>query len=226
MNRKEFMERLEKQLYDVSDAERQEALEYYAGYMDEAGIGEDDEVPDSIGTPEKVAKELKRSILNPDTDFMADEKVNINPPLKKDNTKSSGSGATHKKKSNMSGTELAIVIIAAILTLPIWGSILIAVGATAFGLFIAAIAVVFSLAVTAFVLIVVGLWVGGVGIGALITGSALGSGLCTIAAGLMVAAAGIVFTVGIINFIVVFIPWIFRGIGRLIRRITGKGGKA
>lgn len=34
MNRKQFMEQLERLLSDISEAERQEALEYYEGYFD------------------------------------------------------------------------------------------------------------------------------------------------------------------------------------------------
>ena len=37
MNRKQFMEQLERLLSDISEAERQEALEYYEGYFDDAG---------------------------------------------------------------------------------------------------------------------------------------------------------------------------------------------
>lgn len=33
MNRKQFMEQLERLLSDISEAERQEALEYYEGYL-------------------------------------------------------------------------------------------------------------------------------------------------------------------------------------------------
>ena len=37
MDRKQFMEQLERLLSDISEAERQEALEYYEGYFDDAG---------------------------------------------------------------------------------------------------------------------------------------------------------------------------------------------
>lgn len=37
MNRKEFMERLERLLWNISDSEREEALQYYNDYFDDAG---------------------------------------------------------------------------------------------------------------------------------------------------------------------------------------------
>ena len=44
MNRKQFMEQLERLLSDISEAERQEALEYYEGYFDDAGPENEGEV--------------------------------------------------------------------------------------------------------------------------------------------------------------------------------------
>ena len=37
MNRAQFMEQLEKLLSDISEEERQEALDYYESYFDDAG---------------------------------------------------------------------------------------------------------------------------------------------------------------------------------------------
>ena len=37
MNRVQFMEQLKKLLSDISEEERQEALEYYESYFDDAG---------------------------------------------------------------------------------------------------------------------------------------------------------------------------------------------
>ena len=37
MNRTEFMERLERLLWNISDSEREEALQYYNDYFDDAG---------------------------------------------------------------------------------------------------------------------------------------------------------------------------------------------
>ena len=59
MNRKQFMEQLERLLSDISEAERQEALEYYEGYFDDAGPENEGEVIRELGNPGKVAAIIK-----------------------------------------------------------------------------------------------------------------------------------------------------------------------
>ena len=44
MNRVQFMEQLKKLLSDISEEERQEALEYYESYFDDAGEDQEAEV--------------------------------------------------------------------------------------------------------------------------------------------------------------------------------------
>ena len=44
MNRAQFMEQLKKLLSDISEEERQEALEYYESYFDDAGEEQEAEV--------------------------------------------------------------------------------------------------------------------------------------------------------------------------------------
>ena len=51
MSRKEFMERLEKLLWNISDSEREEALQYYNDYFDDAGEENEAEVTEDQGGP-------------------------------------------------------------------------------------------------------------------------------------------------------------------------------
>lgn len=61
MGRKEFMEQLAALLGDISPQEREEALDYYERYFDEAG---DDlqQVIDHLGSPQKVAQDIKSGL--------------------------------------------------------------------------------------------------------------------------------------------------------------------
>lgn len=70
MNRKEFMEQLQNLLWDISPAEREEAIRYYDTYFDDAGPENEGDVIASLGSPEKVAENIKKDILreNPATD--------------------------------------------------------------------------------------------------------------------------------------------------------------
>ena len=55
MNRAQFMEQLKKLLSDISEEERQEALDYYESYFDDAGENQEAEVIRELGSPGKVA---------------------------------------------------------------------------------------------------------------------------------------------------------------------------
>lgn len=62
MNRLEFMQKLESLLSDISDGEREEALQYYNSYLNDAGVENEQEVLESLGTPEKIAKTIKEGL--------------------------------------------------------------------------------------------------------------------------------------------------------------------
>lgn len=62
MDRAQFMQQLEKLLFDISDAERQEALDYYESYFDDAGEEQEADVIRELGTPDKVAAIIKADL--------------------------------------------------------------------------------------------------------------------------------------------------------------------
>ena len=64
MNRAQFMEQLKKLLSDISEEERQEALEYYESYFDDAGEDQEAEVIRELGSPGKVAAIIKEDLKN------------------------------------------------------------------------------------------------------------------------------------------------------------------
>ena len=63
MNRADFMKQLESLLQDISQAEREEALQYYNDYFDDAEPGSEQAVIDALGTPAKVAENIKNDLL-------------------------------------------------------------------------------------------------------------------------------------------------------------------
>ncbi|MCI7812520.1 MAG: DUF1700 domain-containing protein [Lachnospiraceae bacterium] len=62
MNRKEYMEQLAYLLQDVPDQEKEEAMQYYEDYFEEAGTDREKEVMKELGSPEKVAAIIKAGI--------------------------------------------------------------------------------------------------------------------------------------------------------------------
>ena len=62
MNRAEFMRRLTELLGDVPPMEREEAIQYYNDYFDDAGAENESGVIASLGTPEELAKTIKAGL--------------------------------------------------------------------------------------------------------------------------------------------------------------------
>ena len=59
MNRVEFMQELERLLSDIAESDRLDAMAYYNDYFDEAGVENEAQVIEALGTPEKVAVIIK-----------------------------------------------------------------------------------------------------------------------------------------------------------------------
>ncbi|HWT73523.1 MAG TPA: DUF1700 domain-containing protein [Mobilitalea sp.] len=62
MTRLEFMKELESLLPDIPLEEREEALQYYNGYFDDAGEDHEDEIIKELGSPSKVASIIKADL--------------------------------------------------------------------------------------------------------------------------------------------------------------------
>lgn len=62
MNRTDFMTQLERLLQNISPAEREEALQYYTDYFDDAGPENEQEVIEALGNPARVAENIKREL--------------------------------------------------------------------------------------------------------------------------------------------------------------------
>ncbi|MDE6903180.1 MAG: hypothetical protein K2P22_10630 [Lachnospiraceae bacterium] len=62
MNRAEFMRRLTELLGDVAPTEREEAIQYYNDYFDDAGEENESGVIASLGTPEELARTIKAGL--------------------------------------------------------------------------------------------------------------------------------------------------------------------
>ena len=59
MSREEFLKELEYLLADLEEEEREEALDYYRDYLEESGDLTPEEIAGRLGSPEKVAAEIK-----------------------------------------------------------------------------------------------------------------------------------------------------------------------
>lgn len=63
MNRADFMGQLESLLQSIAPTEREEAIQYYNDYFDDAGRENEQEVIEALGNPARVAENIKRDLL-------------------------------------------------------------------------------------------------------------------------------------------------------------------
>ena len=63
MSRTEFMKQLESLLQNIPDTEREEALQYYNEYFNDAGPENEQNVIEALGNPMKVAENIKKDIF-------------------------------------------------------------------------------------------------------------------------------------------------------------------
>lgn len=67
MNREQFMKQLSYLLQDIDDEDREDALNYYESYFDEAGFGYETDITNEVGSPEGAASAIRASLFgNPD----------------------------------------------------------------------------------------------------------------------------------------------------------------
>ncbi len=235
MSKNEFMEELKVLLGELPAEEREEALCYYDSYFEEAGADQEQVVMDELGSPGRIAAQILRDYRaekaagvyteygyqEQEADkqtparYVSGEKKKEEQREEEQKEESVNSGVSVKNKG-LSGGMLALVIIVAILTFPIW----IAVLGTAFGLLLGLFGVSIGLVVGfgagGICCIIGGVVLFGVGIAEMFTMPVIGAvfvavGLIVFGFGcLMIAAVG-----GIIRLAV----WILNGIVKWLNRL-------
>ena len=63
MIREDFMDKLAFLLQDLSETDREEALQYYNDYFDDAGPENEATVVEELGSPEQVAPKIKAGVI-------------------------------------------------------------------------------------------------------------------------------------------------------------------
>lgn len=296
MDRAEFMRRLSDLLQDVPPAEREEAIQYYNDYIDDAGEGNEAGIIASLGSPEELAKTIKAGLAdggnageftesgfhgyeqqskyqvmstNKDRDGNQDSTQedaqgaaaqsvfgadlngqqggagnangaygqqggagNVNGAYGQPNGAGStygsygqqaNAGQSGKAKSAMTGGQIALIAILAVLTSPIWIGLLGGLFGCMLGLFGALLGLFIAFLAVGVVLLAIGVgfvWCGIVGIfGAPLAGFAL------VGVGLILMALGLVFTCLMVWTVGAAIPALIRGCVSLCNKIFHGGRK-
>ena len=249
MDRAEFLNRLEAQLLDVPQAEREEALQYYEDYLNDAGDAGDFDILQELGTPEEVADSIRNGLRQDssrtgqlgDSGYFSENGYVDREPQKEelqrvkqpacgdrsdadwqstDSDPEDDSSAARRKQSPV-WLWILLIVFAAPVVLPI-----------VFGLLVAAISVLFALFITGIALLVCGIVCTGAGIWALIqafTQIVAWPAAAMIGIGISLAAIGIGVLVTLLMgwLIGKVVPTGVRALCNCLHRIvTRKGGRA
>lgn len=225
MNRAEFMEKLKNLLSDIPAGEREEALNYYEDYFDDAGVENEAQVIQALGSPEKVARIIRDGISEgadafgefSENGYSAFEEEEKDVVVRYGAEKGEGFAGKIRKKGNGG---LVLLLILAIFALPILGPLVIGIGSAVLGVLAAIAAILFSLVIVGIVMIVLGAlsFVGAIG-GLFVTPamSAMLFGLS-----LLLLGIGILITVLGIWVATKTVPPVIKGIVNGIRKIFVK----
>lgn len=126
MNKYEFLSRLRSALSSLSKEEREAAMSYYEEFFSDAGEENEQAVIASLGTPEELAKSIitENAKDNPEEGAAGFGASGFTPPP-----------TPAQKVNRWTGAQIALVVILAVLSSPIWLGLLAAVFGIIVGLF-------------------------------------------------------------------------------------------
>lgn len=225
MNRAEFMEKLKNLLSDIPEWEREEALNYYEDYFDDAGLENEQQVIRSLGSPEKVAQTIKDGLLDENGrqgEFSENGYSGYGHSTKDEvgyyEPKKNKRFADRIKGMGTSG--MILILILAIFALPILGPVIIGIGSAILGVLAAAAAIIFSLIIIGIVLLVVGASVFAAAIGCLFATPSVG--VMLLGGAMLILGLGVLIIILGIWVVTKIIPPIIRWFVRNVRKIFSK----
>ena len=216
MSREEFMKQLETLLSDVPEEEKREALEYYRGYFEDAGEENEERILKELESPEKVAATIRADFPGCNNSETASSGNQQNYNGANQNMGQQNYNGTVQKEDNTTRNILLIILL--VITSPVWGGILVAIGGTLVGI----IGGLFGIAVGC---VIGGIAVVGVAITILVTG-AISLGFISMAAGLLMLAIGLCAAGLLVLVCGKFLPWFAKGIAKLWQSLFKKKGGA
>ncbi len=225
MDKQQFLAELKQLLGDIPAVERDEALEYYEDYFEDAGQENESTILKELESPEKIAFMIKAGLRDSDKsvgEFTETGFKGYGPNYKDEvaNTIPNSDDRGFTGRRNNTGNLSAIIIILLIISSPVWVPILFGLLAALAGISIGILAVIFSVAIAGIGSIVAGVIILLVGIPGLFTlpaGGMLISGI-----GLVAIGTGILLTMLGTIVISKIVPAVFKLIVRLFKTLLSK----
>ena len=206
MDKFDYINKLSKCLEELSDEEKNAALEYYKELFEDAGSENEQELIHKLGSPEELADNIIRESGIVSVKKEPKEKSTSQGVQMPDAFDFKEKEPQKEVKKNKTNTILIILIL--ILTFPLW----IGIG-TLFGLAVALIATVFSLAVVGVSCIVSGI---------VLLFSSPGAGLIFLGVGLIVSSIFVLCIGPLFKLVIRFFKWLGGLIGQLYQNLFGK----
>lgn len=233
MNRKEFMKALQSALCDVSSEEKEEALQYYNDYLDDAGPENEQKVLEEWGSPEKLAESIRNGMDGKFEDGEFTEKgfstgEERQCPVKRKETAGEEQEGCQTgkpdKRHRINGWKWLAIGLLCIFLAPVCIPAAMGLIAVIFGLILAAAAVIAAFIAVGIVLFAVGICVAVIGVGKVFAVPSAAAVLFGI--GLIVSAIGALFVLLFGWVLVKFVIVLFRALVKLCRKPFHSAGKA
>lgn len=234
MSRKEFMERLEKLLWNISDSEREEALQYYNDYFDDAGTENEAQVIEELGSPDQVAQKIKAGLSETDSEFSEQgfqdarfrnpqEMISGNQASQEQTgQRMQENGRGSRKQPEINGWKIVAIVLLCILLAPIVIPVGVAVLAVVISVVIGLAAACLGIVVAGFAVLLSGLVVTGVGVAQIFVTPAVGIAMAGL--GCLIFAVGILLTMATVWCCTKILPWLIRGVVGLVSYPFRKAG--
>jgi len=213
MDKYEYINRLKEALADLSEEDRESAINYHKELFEDAGNENAAELIEKLGSPEDLAKSIIREsgmLTAPETE--EEQNKNIMPDV----SEATHTQNTAQQKKN-DPAKIALIIVCLILSFPIWIGF---VGAL-FGIIVAIIATIFAVIVS-----IGAVAVSGIVVGIITLFSAPATGLIYIGAGLIAFSLIFLLLIPGWKLIIRFCKWVGRGIAKCWNKLFGTGKEA
>lgn len=245
MNRKDFMNELEKLLTSIPYEEKKEALQYYTDYFEDAGEENEMQVIEELGRPEKVAATIMADLKNGNREHgeftehgYSDSRFEKRDDLirKEKTDKKSGNGYTYHSTGQNDSFEgnpytenvresdrprtsrtlkIILIILIALTVIPVAWPVLMGGVALVIGIVCAAFGLFAGLLIGSVVLMAVGFIIFIFGLTKLL--AALPIALLTSGSGLVIFVLGLIATVATVKLCMIVYPAMIRGIVAICR---------
>lgn len=222
MNRVEFMTQLESLLQNISQTEREEALQYYNDYFDDAGFENEQDVVEALGNPAKVAETIKRDMAaeNGYGRAVANDRAMIQY-----SSEGEQKGAScQEKKEGMPTWAIVLIVVLCVFAAPVILGLGSGLLGTLFGILAAWFGLIIGFGVATFALIMAMIFLFIVGVMCIPVSRVAGIALFGIA--LILGGLSILFLMLTVAMAAIATPAIIKGIVGLVRKITKKKSQA